>query len=185
MAEMEKEYIHHKSNLTINQNTRKSQRDALISEFLKEKYGYIKNGRKYIQAYRYYVETLSNGNRIYLQRPAYLNKGMDFQVCAEKLLKFKNGNDKPPSHKDIINDLKNKKKVNQKDFKILLSLIERVWNCEEPDNVLKGINLNFSVGFSVEALLKILKWLFIEQDMTYWSYSGRSMLWNGIQQDLS
>lgn len=28
--------------------------------------------------------------------------------------------------------------------------------------------------------IKTLKWLFIEQDIRYWNYSGRDMLWKGI-----
>jgi hypothetical protein len=33
-----------------------------------------------------------------------------------------------------------------------------------------------------EMLLKILKWLFIEQDITYWNYDGRQMLKMAIEQ---
>jgi hypothetical protein len=32
--------------------------------------------------YTYYVETLSEGNRIYLRRPAFLHNGFDFLVCV-------------------------------------------------------------------------------------------------------
>ena len=31
-------------------------------------------------------------------------------------------------------------------------------------------------GFSLEVVLKVLKWLWIEQDIRYWNYSGRQML---------
>lgn len=65
-----KEYIFHEVTITINHKTRRALRDALIKEFLKEDGGYIKNGVKYVQAYKYYVETLKNGKRVYLQRPA-------------------------------------------------------------------------------------------------------------------
>ena len=34
----------------------------------------------------------------------------------------------------------------------------------------------FHKGLTLEMLLKILKWLFIEQDITYWNYDGRQML---------
>lgn len=101
---------------------------------------------------------------------------MDFQVCVEGLLKFQNGNDKPPSHTDIINDLKLKKSQDLTKYKQLKELIDHVWNCEEPSDIIKTNNPTFTDGFSVEAILKILKWLFIEQDMTYWSYDGRDML---------
>lgn len=33
--------------------------------------------------YTYYVETLKNGDRVYLQRPANLYNGFDFLVCVE------------------------------------------------------------------------------------------------------
>ena len=44
------------------------------------------NASKYI----YFVETLSSGDRVYLQRPANLHNGFDFLVCAE------NANYAPP-----------------------------------------------------------------------------------------
>jgi hypothetical protein len=182
MAEPPKKYITHESHITIIHKTRKALRDALIQEFLKEDGGYIKDGIKFVQAYRYYVESLKNGKRVYLQRPAHLNKGMDFQVCVEGLLKYKNGKDKPPSHSDVIEDLKLKKSQNLKEFKQLKEFIDKVWNCEEPNDILKTNNLSFTNGFSVEEILKILKWLFIEQDMTYWSFDGRDMLKRGIDE---
>lgn len=40
----------------------------------------------------------------------------------------------------------------------------------------------FNNGFSTEMILKTLKWLFIEQDIRYWNYSGRDMLWGEIQE---
>lgn len=105
---------------------------------------------------------------------------MDFVVSVEGLLKFKNGKEKPPSHDDVINDLKLKKSEDAHKFSELMRLIDKVWNCEEPDDVLRGINLVFTNGFTIETLLKIIKWLFIEQDMTYWSYDGRGMLKQAI-----
>ena len=35
-------------------------------------------------------------------------------------------------------------------------------------------------GLNVELLVKVLKWLFIEQDIRCWNYSGREMLWAGL-----
>jgi hypothetical protein len=29
-------------------------------------------------------------------------------------------------------------------------------------------------------IIKTIKWLFIEQDIRYWNYSGRDMLWSGV-----
>jgi hypothetical protein len=63
-------------------------------------------------------------------------------------------------------------------------MIDGVWSCQEPDAVLKAIDKNaFHQGFPVEMVLKILKWLFIEQDITYWNYDGRQMLRMAINEE--
>jgi hypothetical protein len=57
-----------------------------------------------------------------------------------------------------------------------------VYYCFEPEEVLKNCksDLNLS-GLPVDALLKLLKWLFIEQDIRDWNYSGRKMLMDAIR----
>ena len=113
-------------------------------------------------------------------RPTFLNKGIDFQVWVER---FEGNEDKRPSHKDVIEDIKIKMKENPQQIPELMKAIEEVWNCKEPDEVLKNYKFNFKKGFSVELLLKILKWLFIEQDITYWNYDGRKMLFDAIKKE--
>ena len=113
-----------------------------------------------------------------LLRPTFLNKGIDFQVWVEQ---FKEEQDAKPSHKDILEDLKMKKKKNAIEFKLLFEAIERIWECEEPTTVLKDYSFSFKKGLSVELILKVLKWLFIEQDITYWNYTGRGMLFEAIK----
>ncbi|MFA4946343.1 MAG: DNA adenine methylase [Candidatus Micrarchaeia archaeon] len=168
--------------LNLKNKTREEFRRSIVTCFLLENKGYWDDEVQHVMHYTYFVETIADGSRIYLKRPARLNKGMDFQVNAENFLKYENGNNKPPSHKDIIKDLKNKKKEAPKKFAQLMKLIARVYNCEEPDEVLSGSNLKFNSGATIELLLKLLKWLFIEQDMTYWSYDGREMLKRGIDE---
>ncbi len=160
--------------------SRKDLRDATILKFLEEKGGYWKDDIKHVTRFKYFVEKLTDGRRIFLLRPTFLNKGIDFQVWVEKM---DGRNDKRPSHKDIFKDLKIKKEENLKDFPLMIKAIDRVWNCEEPDEVLKDIKLSFKKGFSPEMLLKILKWLFIEQDITYWNYDGRVMLRMAIDEN--
>ena len=63
-------------------------------------------------------------------------------------------------------------------------MIDDVWNCKEPDSVLRNNKVVFQKGFPVEMLLKILKWLFIEQDITYWNYDGRKMLRVAIDNEI-
>jgi hypothetical protein len=93
-------------------------------------------------------------------------------------------NDMRPSHDDVFKDLRIKRKENSKHIPLLKKAIDRVWECEEPEHVLKGNKINFKKGFEVELLLKILKWLFIEQDITYWNYDGRGMLKMAIDEEL-
>ncbi len=161
--------------------SRKELRDMTVSKFLEEKRGYWEGGIKKTTKYKYFVEKLSDNKRIYLLRPTFLNKGIDFQVWVER---FYEDGDKRPSHKDIFQDLQSKKQEDPKDYQKLLEAIDRVWNCEEPNIVLKDFTFTFKKGFSVEMLLKILKWLFIEQDITYWNYDGRTMLRMAIDKEV-
>ena len=129
--------------------------------------------------YTYYVEKLSDGNRIYLRRPANLHNGFDFVVAIENY-NFNQGGRKCnyPKHDDIINDLKSKCNENRVEYIKLFSILEKVHDCifvSEED-----MKFYFKTGYSSDMVIKTLKWLFIEQDIRYWNYSGRDMLWNAI-----
>ena len=39
------------------------------------------------------------------------------------------------------------------------------------------LDIEFSAGLPADHILKTIKWLFIEQDIRYWNYSGRNMTW--------
>ena len=159
---------------TLRDMPREELRKKVVEKFLSEKGGYWKNRRKHVTRYKYFVEKLKDGRRVYLLRPTYLNKGIDFQVWVER---FDGTDDGRPSHQGVFKDLKLKKQENPKNLPQLIRAIDRVWNCEEPDTVLRGLGqVTFKKGLPNEMLLKILKWLFIEQDITYWNYDGRGML---------
>jgi len=164
-------------NFKLTVSSREAIRHNVVNAFLKEKAGYWKSNVQYVTRYKYFVETLSDGRRVYLLRPTFLNKGIDFQVWVERL---EDNEDKRPSHKDIFKDLKAKKRDNLHEYEKLIDPIKRVHMCEEPDNVLEDYSFNFTIGYSPELLLKIIKWLFIEQDITYWNYDGRDMLKKAI-----
>ena len=81
---------------------------------------------------------------------------------------------------DIINDLALKKDDAPRVYSRAKSLIRKVYHCHElNDTEYRG--LNFPNGHSIELMLKLLKWLFIEQDVTYWNYSGRAKLYDGLK----
>lgn len=131
--------------------------------------------------YTYYVESLSDGNRIYLRRPANLHNGFDFLVCVENSNFSSPGERRRnyPTHDDIIKDLEAKRIQDPSSYNRLYTLMQGVFACSS--DVKENLSsFEFDGGFSAEMLLKTMKWLFIEQDIRYWNYSGRNMLWSGI-----
>src|SRR3989339_966439 len=134
MAKDDKIFEENEVNFDLKLNSREELRKKTVDKFLSEKGGYWKDGVKHVTRYKYFVEKLTDGRRIFLLRPTYLNKGIDFQVWVEKM---QDNEDKIPSHKDIFGDLKIKYQENAKEIKKLGEAINKVWNCEEPDMVLK------------------------------------------------
>jgi hypothetical protein len=135
-------------------------------------------------AYRYDVEQLADGSRVYLTRPTRLNKGMDFVIKCEKYVYFKNGNDRPPQHLDVMAELLAVAPEGGARREALMELIRRVWACEPPDDALSSAP-GFAGDLRVERSLKLLRWFFIEQDLTYWTDSGRWMLLRALELHLS
>ncbi len=128
--------------------------------------------------YIYYVETLDSGDRVYLQRPANLHNGFDFLVCVENANYALPGQRRRnfPKHEDLAVDLQAKKAENEEMYARLHGLLRRVFECEDvSDDEMEAIH--FSTGLPVDHILKAIKWLFIEQDIRYWNYSGRNMTW--------
>ncbi len=169
--------------VSIKANSREDYHKQLIMLFLEEKHGTSQEWNYY----DYYVETGKNGKRLYLHRPAYKNKGMDFEVRVEdyqfRYGKYGNiistGN--RPSHPEIWNDVNTKVVENSGDGQKLKDLITQVYNCEEPnEDVINACR--FTNGLPLDLLLYTIKWLFIEQDMTYWNQSGREMYYNHLME---
>jgi hypothetical protein len=132
--------------------------------------------------YRYYVERLADGSRIYLDRPTRLNKGMDFVIKCENYIFYKNGNCKPPSHRDLtalVTDLTdgNRARLATQELRRALGL---VWKCADPTALWNNFPKQLQNEKS-ERLLKLARWFFIEQDLTYWTESGRWMLRGSLE----
>ena len=169
-------------NITItfsNAGTRNEVRMRVVNAFAAEEPGTGKGDAA--SKYRYYVETLASGDRVYLQRPANLYNGFDFLVCVE------NANYAPPDkqrrnypkHTDMAEDLRIKKEEDRAMYSRLYRLIKQVHECQDvSDEEMR--ELHFASGLPVDHILKAIKWLFIEQDIRYWNYSGRDMTWGII-----
>ena len=158
---------------------RRGIRKFVINQFLDEEAG---NGKSDLSTkYIYTVERLTNSN-IVLKRPAFLNKGMDFTVhVVGKKFREKYGTKDQPSHQEIINELIYLKQQYPIEYLELSTIINEIYQCKsyEPTK-LRNLNL-FSHILSAEELALTIKWLFIEQDVTYWNWSGRHMLYQALK----
>jgi len=166
-------------------NDRAEFRKEIISIFLNEKAGTGKGTNT--TRYKYVVNILPEGRKVYLSRPANFNNGFDFTLNVEKTnfnlgLVNKNGNPKRastrPTHENILTDLRNKKAENKAFYNSLISQVELIFKCQNPTK----LNFTFKTGHSSELILECIKWLFVEQDVTYWNYSGRTMFFNAIKE---
>ncbi len=155
-------------------------RKQVIMRFLDEEPGTGKGD--FCSKYIYEVDTLNDGRKVLLKRPARLNKGMDFTVHVENGGFGKKGTVDRPSHKDILHDLASKKSSNPVEYEKVQVLIRRIYDCEnvEPQEYQ---SIKFNVGHPIEAILKSVQWLFIEQDVTYWNWSGRNMLFSKLREE--
>ena len=155
--------------LNVDNLSREETRKKVLEAWIKEDAG--------AGQYRYDVEICRDGSRIYLLRPGRLNKGCDFVIVSENYLKFKNGNDKPPQHKDVFELLNSFCSGNRLIADAMKQVIRKVYNCAKPDEALAEFpalqNLSNCVA---ERSIKLIKWMWIEQDVTYWTGQGRAML---------
>ncbi|MBA7669426.1 hypothetical protein ES703_77556 [subsurface metagenome] len=122
-------------------------------------------------------------NKLFIFRPGGLQKwNFDFKVNVTPELGLEKGR-----HADIASDLSNKKQENPKEFVKLIDTIEIIYSGSE-NNVDKALakypNLqaSFKTGAQVEILLKVLKWMFIMEDIVYWNYDGRAKLYNFLKE---
>lgn len=157
-------------------NDRALLRCEVINEFLAENPGSGKGANS--SKYKYIVARIG-GHEIYLQRPAQFNNGFDFTLNVSGLNFNPNGRATTrPTHINIIEDLRLKKQENEAGFQILTSAIDQIFLCSPL--TMNVHQLRFQSGLPVAILLECIKWLFVEQDVTYWNYSGRKMFFDEI-----
>jgi len=161
-----------------NSGTRSELRERVVNIFLRENSG--EGGGDLASKYVYYVEKLSDERRIYLTRPATLKKGFDFLIHVENVNFADKGKYRDfPKHSDIVYDLTLKSEKDAENFERLMNAIIEVFQCNEI-NDLTLRTIEYKIGYSPEMVVKVLKWLFIEQDIRDWNYSGRKMLFNAL-----
>jgi hypothetical protein len=88
-----------------------------------------------------------------------------------------------PRHADILEGLTCFKKLKPRVYsRRVQPVLRSVFDCElVAQKTLPPHRL--PSGLSVEALIMCTKWLFIEQDITYWNWSGRQMFFDKLFSD--
>ena len=125
----------------------------------------------------YPVENLPDNKRLFIVRPGH-KKNFDFKVEVTEEMGLREG-----SHNQIALDLRRKGQENQQKLKDLLQVVGEIYHCSENDinrllEIHPGIKKAFQIGAEVEVLLKVMKWLFIMEDIVYWDNEGRAFLYN-------
>ena len=131
----------------------------------------------------YEVESLSDGRKISITKPG--GKSIYGKPKKEDFLVFiyepiENGLWQI-SHKQILKDLYDKSEEDKSKTLILIALLERTFNGEEPSSFISEIiSLSFTKGETAEALIKAYKWIWGQEDVNYPKGEGRMMSWYGI-----
>lgn len=152
--------------------TREEIRSYIIKSFLKENPG--KGKGDLASRYEYLIKKFNMGEEIYLSRPGR-HYGVDFAIKVKGFTFYSNKNRKlsTPAHYNVLMDLEKKKKTNPKEYENLKTQIDNVFNLKSYDDNIKFFSDESSIPTYI--LLELIKWFFIEQDITYWNYSGRNM----------
>ena len=150
----------------------------VVNIFISNEYSYRGKG---IQFW-YPVENLSNSEQLFIRRPGGLRKwNFDFKVNVEQEFGLGKG-----THAEVALDFQNKKIENPKNYPELLKALTEVYDCNNNiDQILQDIpvlSASFSTGAKVDVLLKVVKWMFIMEDIVYWNYKGRAKLYDYLME---
>lgn len=125
----------------------------------------------------YRVEQLSDGKEIVITKPG--GKFTFGKIRREDFMVWvynpKDSSLWLISHEDIYNDLEEKGRIDPKETIKIIDALERVFNGEEPDDVLNDCILENPVGEEPEVLLKTYKWIWGQEDCNYPDGEGREM----------
>ena len=129
----------------------------------------------------YDVENISDGRKIVIVKPG--GKQSFGRIRKEDFFVFIYDPREQTlwqiTHKQIYDDLQKKAEINPKATVKILECFERVYNGEEPDDILKQNVLENPCGENPEALLKAYKWIWGQEDVNYPTGKGRAMSWEG------
>jgi len=124
--------------------------------------------------FRYPVEDLSNDGKLYIHRPG-VKWNFDFKVEIPENCGMEEGR-----HDQIALLLRRLNETDSQRFTILWKMITSLYTCSnnDVDSMLLQNSISYENAPSIETLLKVIKWLFIMEDIIYWHYEGRAFLYN-------
>lgn len=168
----------------LSSDCREKIRDEVTGWFLQEKPG---KGRKDLTSFAVYEVEEYGDLVIELHRPALLNKGFDFAVQIKGMHFKNNKHSSSPSHNDMFVILDSFKKENSKIYdQKIKEILNDIYECK-PVRLDSKVSMGYFVDCDdkeqpIEIALLCIKWLFIEQDITYWNWSGRAKLYETMKE---
>jgi len=137
----------------------------------------------------YEVEQISDGRKIVITKPG--GKFTYGRIRREDFMVWVyNPQDSTLwliSHREIYEDLEEKGKIDSVATIKIIDALEKVFNGEEPDDVLATQQLENPIGELPELLLKAYKWIWGQEDCNYPEGEGREMsmrLLRGLRDNL-
>ena len=120
------------------------------------------------------MEELSIGKKLYIHRPG-VKWNFDFKVEIPSNCGLEEGR-----HDQIAMLLRSVRDSNEIEFNNLWSIISNLYHCKNNnvDAMLSETSISQINNISPDVLLKVIKWLFIMEDIIYWHYEGRAFLYN-------
>ena len=124
--------------------------------------------------FQYPVEELSLGIKLYIHRPG-VKWNFDFKVEVPPNCGLEEGR-----HDQIAILLREIKNSNEVMFNRLWNIVYNLYHCEnnDVDAMLNKTYISSINNLAPDVLLKVMKWLFIMEDIIYWHYEGRAFLYN-------
>ena len=128
--------------------------------------------------FRYPVEELFTGEKLYIHRPG-VKWNFDFKVEIPPNSGLKEG-----KHNQIALLLRSIKNSNEHEFNEVWKIIRNLYHCtnNDVDEMLKQAQIPKTIdNIIIDILLKVIKWLFIMENVIYWHYEGRAFLYNFLK----
>ncbi len=130
----------------------------------------------------YEVEELSTGEKITINKPG--GKRSFGRLSRDDFMVFiYNPNNQSLwliSHDEISDDIAEKYNFNQREAIRLVEGLYDVCCGAEPDDVITRLRLRDTVGIPVEAILKVYKWIWGQEDCNYPTKQGRWLSMNAL-----